>query len=199
MLHGRYAKAVRSLFGLEASQVGILPELLPTVEIMRADGSTAYARGENMYSCYAPCGAVAGQLSRCVFRNPATSPKLAVFEYIQVWNGAAAITCDIRMERGGTAVATAVTVAARDARIWSDVPPYTIPNSVEVTRGSVAAATATVLHTMRTSAANVPDTFMWPIVLLPGTSLYVTGTVVNTTIAMNFGWFERVIDGAEYG
>jgi len=199
MLHGRYAKAVRSLFGLEATQVGILPELIPTVEVMRADGSTAFARGEHIYAVQVDRAAIAGNHGIIVFRNPADSNKLGVFELIEIWSDAGAIIGRIRMERGGTAAANAVAVSARDPRIWSDVPPYPIPNSIEVSEGGVAAQPGHRLWNGITTAANLKDVFVHPIVLVPGTTLYIVGTPQNQNFAVNVCWWERVVDAAEYG
>jgi len=199
MLHGRYAKAVRALFGLEATQVGILPELIPTVEVMPADGSTHFARGEHPYSLYQEQAAVAGQYSQLVFRNPADSSKIGIFEAVEVWSPTGGVGFFIRMERGGTAGATAVAVAARDPRVWSDVPPYPIPNSIEVSRGSTVALPGHNLALLVTTAANLKDQYVWPIMVVPGTTLYVVCGTLNNAIRTNVVWYERVIDGAEYG
>jgi len=198
-LFGRYAKAVRGLFGLEATQVGILPELLPVVEVMPADGTTQFIRGEYIYGSFIYRTAIAGQYSTIVCRNPATSSRLACMELIEVWSTGAAIGVYLRSERGGSAAATVATVGARDPRVWSDVPPYPIPHLLEVSHGGVAALAGTTVGYLQTGGANLKDAHITPIIVVPGTSLYVMTSAVNTTVNVNLQWFERNIDGAEYG
>lgn len=200
MLHGRYARAVRTLFGLDASQVGILPELIPTVEVMSADALTAFPRGEHLYGCFASIAAVAGQQGVITFRNPADSPKACVVQLIEFWSGTGAAYAILEMERGGTAMATAVPVIARDPRVWSDIPPYTIPHAIEVSKGTAAVPpTAGEVAYFITTAANVKDQYIGDVIVLPGTSMYVVVGAVNTQASFNFIFYERNIDAAEYG
>lgn len=197
-LLGRFGKAIRTTMGLDAGQVGVLPELLPTIEMQAADAPSAFLRSEHLYSVYFGQVAVAGQYGIVVFRNPATSNKLCCIEAIEGWGTAGATGIWVRMERGGTAAAAALACAARDPRIWSDIPPYNIPVSTELSRGSVAAIPGHVLHLLQTSAARVKDLWLSPVVIVPGTSLYLVGSVANTEIHVNVDFWERTINAEEY-
>jgi len=196
---GRYARLVRGLLGLEASQVGVLPELLPTIEMQAADGSTAWLRGENLYGFFTLQGAIAGQYAQVVLRNPADSGHLVVIEQIDCFNDSGARRFDLNMERGGTAGANAVTVGARDARVWSDVPPYPIPCQLEVSRGGVVAAAGTCIGAIQTTAAWAVGTWVLPIVILPGTALYIMEQTLNVLMGCSCQFFTRRVDGVEYG
>lgn len=199
-LKGRYARAVRALFGLEANQVGILPELIPTVEVMSADSLTAFPRGEYLYGCTVSIAAVAGQQAVVTFRNPADSTKACVVQLVEFWSSSGAAYAILEMERGGTAMATAVAVASRDPRVWSDIPPYTIPHGIEVSRGTAAVPPAAgELAYFITSAANVKDQYIGDVIILPGTSMYLICGAANVQMSSNFIFYERNIDAAEYG
>lgn len=184
--------------GLDASRVDVLHELIPTIEVQSADASTAFTRSEHLYSVAWVQAAVAGQYSILVFRNPATSTKLGCFTYFGLFGNAAGVYAYARMERGGTAAGTAVAVSARDPRIWSDIPPYPIPNSIEVSRGSVVAVPGHGIHFFRTSALAIQDVWLGPVVVVPGTTLYVCTVNQNVELNGSVDWWERPIQAEEY-
>lgn len=166
---------------------------------VRARPEHAWARGERIFSGFATSAALAAQSSSVGLRNPETSEVFLVVLGLHV-RTPALLLLRLNADQSLPVVATA-NAFVLDTRYWTRGDPTGI--SLAVARTITAQGNVPVPSPFYSVDNQVNGAAQYqeypPVVLAPGTDLYVTNNAVNAALSVAFWGVEREATRSELG
>jgi len=197
---GRFSDLLRralSMVGQTEVATELSPEVSPTWQVEGAFEEWMFLKGVKICSVSESIAANVGAGGQMVLRNPPTSGALAVVDGLRMslTNAGGQLVITVQVNTGDL-VNTALTVA-RDLR-WPASPTGSQAAMIATFQNAVGAVPvgAGTIYVGRT-LANSPFNYRVPIVLPPGSRLYIGCTSANVPFLASIDWHERGIEPLE--
>lgn len=190
---GGISEALKRRYGIvdERPVQTMATDLFPVIDV--ADGaqpSMDYLAGVRHACGWASVAAVAGQYSGVYLRNPTGSNSLI---RVRRWYGIVSGILRLSFDDPGT-IGTLIGVAGRtilDTRSGSSSTVHQLPAG-EIRAYATATPPGILIAQVPIDYVDLP-----PIVLVPGTAIGISPTVVNTTMNGHIEWWERKLEAWE--
>lgn len=192
----RFAEIVRRLAGMrESTALELLPDLMPVLPLIDpAAPELALLRRERLGSGRVDVTAVAGQSAFLKVHNPVGSGLIVTVRRVSAYAAAATLI-------SSGLVVTGSATGSEGGKGYRDARGLTLSTAAPTTK--LLYGTSVAHPTLVQSAQPIPiatETELAtavPYVLSPGSQLYLAASVVNTTVAFNVMFTERVCDPTE--
>jgi hypothetical protein len=189
-------RALKKLLGVADADSGLerFGETLTPVFDMWSLPEFQYARGERSFAQSVISGAVAARFSAVALTNPATSRTIAVVTLVRALGGGNQIEIQ---DDTGTFSSIASNIVAETPRPLDWRPFQLGQTSVPLSqmlleRGDTAAGGNRDNYILQAAPPSGPIDSVDPqIVIVPGTTCFFFGTIVNTGISVQIRWRER--------
>lgn len=156
-----------------------------------------YLESWNRYGTVLALGATVGNLNFHMFRNPATSGIIAVFEHTTVRSAAAGSGFNFRMRKQTTDGSSVTSGLTRlDARIGSQGSGLILSTGINITVGTFDIF-FTIANTNAGQDYPLIITDMQEVTLLPGDAFIIDNQSANASTLTNHMWRERALEDSE--
>lgn len=184
---GRFSEYLRVLFGSkQTEQMTGLPDIMPVVQVAGERPEDAYLRGDKLFMTCQSNGPVAGQYSQCWLEMSPLSVGdwMAVIERIDIVEpSGAGLFASISLMPALAIGSLGSSIFPRDGRIANAQGAHC---KAYVGNGSNAVPSASTASLIVSAGQDVTE----PIVVGPGSRLYIEGGAVNQQLQVSWFWRE---------